>query len=436
MRQIIHLPGCAALGSDSQAPPPAGPDEAGQSADAGQQGTIPASLSDLLAPLPPSQLTHLSLEWGPLLPPQALQPLSRFARLEYLELEAAQVPPATATALAQLTRLAALRCRVGKVTEPLLGALLSLPRLRQLALEAPRMHPLVGPSLTLITSLQQLHLSSSQLPGDLCDFLATLRHLKRLELDSSESPLPPLGALATLPALRLLALHDRGGCNYGAVVYPPAPAECGGAQMRACAYGPADAPGTGPAVLSIVGLRPGAPTLNLLTQALLPTETPAARLKLVGGGPLPGCGGSSPGALLDASSSSASGSARGGSCSSVGGSESSQGGLLPAALAACPGQLRRLELRGTRLATLPEGPYLAGLRGLTLGREALAAPDLLLAALAAATQLTHLALEIAVLSEEAEGSLWDVLPQLEWLQLGAATAGGTPAGLGKWQAAK
>jgi hypothetical protein len=247
----LDVTGCAALGSDSQAPPPAGPDEAGQSADAGQQGTIPASLSDLLAPLPPSQLTHLSLEWGPLLPPQALQPLSRFARLEYLELEAAQVPPATATALAQLTRLAALRCRVGKVTEPLLGALLSLPRLRQLALEAPRMHPLVGPSLTLITSLQQLHLSSSQLPGDLCDFLATLRHLKRLELDSSESPLPPLGALATLPALRLLALHDRGGCNYGAVVYPPAPAEfpalerycferaCGWLQVAVLKCGPA-----------------------------------------------------------------------------------------------------------------------------------------------------------------------------------------------------
>lgn len=44
------------------------------------------------------------------------------------------------------------------------------------------------------------------------------------ELDAAESPLPPLGMLATLPTLRMLCLHDRGGCNYGAITHVPEPA--------------------------------------------------------------------------------------------------------------------------------------------------------------------------------------------------------------------
>ena len=154
--------------------------------------------------------------------------------------------------------------------------------------------------------------------------------------------------------------------------------------MRACAYGPADTHGTGPAVLHIAGLRPGAPPLCQLADALLPAGAPAARLKLSGGGPLPRCGGASaslqelevhdcsPGAggwdaffreLLPAAPQltrlafTPSGAGRAGPAAELdasgggsSGASSSRFGSLPAALAATPGQLRRLELWGTQLA--------------------------------------------------------------------------------------
>ena len=165
--------------------------------------------------------------------------------------------------------------------------------------------------------------------------------------------------------------------------------------MRACAYGPAGADGSGPAVLQIIGLRPGAQPMRWLVRELLPPGVPAARIKFVGGGPLPGCGrplpdlrelaieGCSPGSeggwdaffvqLLPAApqltqlvfapaAAVGSGSlpAQLVAATASGSGSSSGSGQLPAALVASPGQLWRLELRGTQLAGLPTGPYLKG----------------------------------------------------------------------------
>ncbi|KAI7839791.1 hypothetical protein COHA_006590 [Chlorella ohadii] len=221
------------------------------------------------------------------------------------------------------------------------------------------------------SGLQDLRLCSSQLQWNMGNCAAMLRCLTRLELESSEGPLGPLIELTTLPMLRMLRLRDRGGCNSGAILYPPAPVEFEALQQysfeRACGW-------------------------LQLTQLVF---APAAA---VGSGSLP--------AQLVAATASGSGS-------------SSGSGQLPAALVASPGQLWRLELRGTQLAGLPTGPYLKGLRGVTLGSGALAPPHLPLPALAAATALTHLALEQSELDEDAEAVVWEALPQLEWLQLGA-----------------
>lgn len=70
------------------------------------------------------------------------------------------------------------------------------------------------------------------MPGGLADELASLPHLTALELRCAESALPPLAPLATLPRLRRLALADRGGCNHGAVLHPPAPASFAGKLLR------------------------------------------------------------------------------------------------------------------------------------------------------------------------------------------------------------
>ena len=160
--------------------------------------------------------------------------------------------------------------------------------------------------------------------------------------------------------------------------------------MQACAYGPADAHGAGPALLRVSGLGPGATPLQPLARHLLPAGKPASRVHLLGGGPLAGCGGALPelrelridgccrgaggwdaffSVLLPAApqlthlafAPAASSGGHGGAGSSSGGcSRSGTGEQLPPALVAGAGQLRRLELRGTRLAALPAGPYLAG----------------------------------------------------------------------------
>lgn len=78
----LFVSGCAALEAGGQ--PPAGPAVGAGPQVAAVQQPVPTSLSDLLAPLPPGQLTRLSLEWGPLLPPDALQPLSHLTCLECL----------------------------------------------------------------------------------------------------------------------------------------------------------------------------------------------------------------------------------------------------------------------------------------------------------------------------------------------------------------
>lgn len=165
--------------------------------------------------------------------------------------------------------------------------------------------------------------------------------------------------------------------------------------MRACAYGPADAHGTGPTVLRISGLRPGAPPLHPLARHLLPAGEPIARVHLLVGGPLAGCGcalpdlrelridGCCPGAggwdaffaqLLPAAphlthlafAPAASSCGLGGGSSSASCSGRGSGEQLPLSLLAGSGQLQRLELRGMRLAALPAGPYLAGERATLL----------------------------------------------------------------------
>lgn len=78
----LFVSGCAALEAGGQ--PPAGPAVGAGPQVAAVQQPVPTSLSDLLAPLPPGRLTRLSLEWGPLLPPDALQPLSHLTCLECL----------------------------------------------------------------------------------------------------------------------------------------------------------------------------------------------------------------------------------------------------------------------------------------------------------------------------------------------------------------
>ncbi|PSC73581.1 hypothetical protein C2E20_3223 [Micractinium conductrix] len=181
----------------------------------------------------------------------------------------------------------------------------ALPQLTLLALEAPRLPADVGHRLGQLTHLQSLSLKSSQMPGSLADDVAILMALTALELGCAESPLPPLVALAALPRLRRLWLADRGGCNFGAVLSPPPPADfpaglewyrfersCGwlqvaGAQLRSCSWGPAGEHGAGANMLRLSGLRPASGMrLATLLHALTPAERPLRRLALEGGSTL------------------------------------------------------------------------------------------------------------------------------------------------------
>lgn len=184
------------------------------------------SVAQLLLSLPSSgPLAHLLLEHHPLLPPAALEAVQRFPSLARLELHAAQVPEGAASVLAAITQLSSVRLRTGKLCPPLMAALAGLPRLQHLGLEVPRTPVTFGPWLAQFAGrLVSLRVAAALLPGSLGVDLLALSQLTALDLDSAETPLPPLQQLSALSALRALALRDRGGCNHGAVAFPPAPA--------------------------------------------------------------------------------------------------------------------------------------------------------------------------------------------------------------------
>jgi len=94
-------------------------------------------------------------------------------------------------------------------------------------------NPYLAPPLLPCSPIRST-LRSSQLPGSLVDELQPLTCLTALEIDSQESPLPPLQPLTMLSMLRQLALRDRGGCNFGAVLYPPPPASFPAGLQRFC----------------------------------------------------------------------------------------------------------------------------------------------------------------------------------------------------------
>ncbi|KAL4452242.1 hypothetical protein ABPG75_007904 [Micractinium tetrahymenae] len=430
------------------------------------------SLAELLAPLPSGgQLAHLSLEHRPLLPPAALEGLKRFSSLASLDLDVAQVPADAAAALAALTQLSSVALRAGKLSPPLMAALAGLPQLRRLVAEAPRLAPPFGPWLAGFGGrLASLRIRAALLPGSLGDDLLALSQLTALEADSAESPLPPLQQLAALPLLRTLRLHDRGGCNHGAVACFPVPAgfaslrrfcysrgsgwiQVATAQLRGCSFDPADAHGSGPSVLTLSGLRPTGALAPLL-QALLPPGEPCRCLSICGGqlaaAALEGCSAAlHPLVGLRQEGCAAGGS--GGSTDSGGAWEavfslllrqapglsrlafSPAGGLaasgVPAALAAHCGQLRRLELAGLALPTgLPVGPFLAGLRSLILTGCSCAGPGVLLPTMAHATALTHLALEGAGnWGPEHRSAVLCMVPNLSWLQIAEVSSSGQQA---------
>lgn len=188
------------------------------------------SLAELLLLLPsPGRLAHLLLEHDPVLPQAGLEALRRFPLLASLEPHAAQVPEGAAAVLGALAQLSSMTLRVGKLSTPLMAALAGLPQLPRLALEVPRLAPPCRPWLAELGGrLASVRVAAALLPGSIGDDLLDLSQLTHLDLESAESPLPPLQQLTALSTLRTLRMHDRGGCNTGAVAFPPAPAAFAG----------------------------------------------------------------------------------------------------------------------------------------------------------------------------------------------------------------
>lgn len=270
--------------------------------------------------------------------------------------------------------------------------------------------PWFDPGLApLALRLRHLRIASSQMGGGLVDDLLRLSALTapvswRMERGCrwiqvrgwlggvAGAQLAVQAAGLLLPSL----LHRQ-----QAALFPhaPSPWQVAGAQLRGCAYGPADAAGGGPACLTLRDPRLQAAQLAGVLAALLPAGRPCARLHIVGGSHLAAAAAQQGGSgwlgqlvelRLEGCATAAEvlqcvlpqaprlthlafapgagahtphpGQPSGSSAAQAGGAE------LPPRLVASR-ELRRLELRGTLLGQLPAGPFLTG--GLRAGMEQL-----------------------------------------------------------------